>query len=99
MPIAIWAFITLFFRDLSGGMEFASLAFYLTCVVLANLVQALIVLPIFLKAKRDFAIASFRAMFTALSVAFFGEVICRSFAMMAIKCAQERASVTLVWLI
>ncbi len=93
MPIAIWAFITLFFRDLNGGMEFASLAFYLTCVVLANLVQALIVLPIFLKMKGISPIASFRAMFPALSVAFFAKSSAGALPM-AIKCAQERAGVT-----
>ena len=45
MPIAIWAFITLFMRDLNQGMDIKSLALYLTCVIAANLIQAFVVLP------------------------------------------------------
>ena len=52
MPIAIWAFITLFMRDLSKGLDVKSLALYLTCVLAANLIQAFIVLPSLLKLKK-----------------------------------------------
>ena len=52
MPIAIWAFITLFMRDLNKGMNVKSLALYLTCVIAANIIQAFIVLPALLKIKK-----------------------------------------------
>ncbi len=92
MPVAIWAFIALFFRDLNGGMEFKSLAFYLACVLLANIVQALIVLPLLLRSKGISPIATFKAMFPALSVAFFAKSSAGALPM-AIKCAQERAGI------
>lgn len=92
MPIAIWAFVALFFRDLSDGMEFKSLAFYLACVVLANLVQALVVLPLFLKSKGISPISFFQAVLPALSVAFFAKSSAGALPM-AIKCTQERANV------
>ncbi len=92
MPIAIWAFIALFFRDLKGGMEFKSLGYYLLCVLLANLIQALVVLPIFLKSKGISPLKTFRAMFPALSVAFFAKSSSGALPM-AIKCAQERAGI------
>lgn len=92
MPIAIWAFIALFFRDLSSGLEFKSLAYYLACVLLANVVQALIVLPLFLRSKGISPIATFRAVLPALSVAFFAKSSAGALPM-AIKCVQERAGV------
>lgn len=49
MPIAVWAFVILFIKDLRAGLEVKSLAFYLICILAANLIQAAIVLPAFLK--------------------------------------------------
>ncbi|MDP1836337.1 MAG: dicarboxylate/amino acid:cation symporter [Chlamydiales bacterium] len=92
MPVAIWAFITLFFRDLRDGMEFKSLAFYLLCVVLANVIQALVVLPILLRSKGISPVKTFKAVFPALSVAFFAKSSAGALPM-AIKCVQERGGV------
>ena len=52
MPIAIWAFITLFVKDFREGLEVKSLALYLVCVLAANFVQAGVVLPLFLKREK-----------------------------------------------
>lgn len=93
MPIAIWAFITLFFRDVHDGLQFSSIAFYLTCVILANVVQGLIILPIFLKLKGISPIALAKAMFPALSVAFFSKSSAGTLPM-AMKCAEERAGIS-----
>lgn len=93
MPIAIWAFITLFFRDMQEGLQFQTLAFYLACVVLANLVQAFIVLPVFLKIKGISPLKLAKAMFPALSVAFFSKSSAGTLPM-AMKCAEERAGMS-----
>lgn len=93
MPIAVWAFTALFFRDLQQGLEVKSLALYLLCVVLANLVQAIIVLPTLLKAKGLSPVGLFRAMLPALSVAFFTKSSAAAVPM-AIKCAQENAKMS-----
>lgn len=72
MPLAIWAFITLLVKDLHQNHDQLSrLLLYLSCIVGANLVQGLVVLPIFLKLKKISPLASFRGMAQALTVAFF----------------------------
>lgn len=73
MPLAIWAFLVLFIRDLQKGLPFKSLALYLTCVVSANLIQALVVLPVLLKIKGLKPFELFIKVFPALSVAFFAK--------------------------
>lgn len=93
MPIAIFAFITLFILDLKKGLEIKSLAFYLSCVVLANLIQAIVILPTLLKAKGVPPLQLFRAMMPALSVAFFTKSSGAALPM-AIRCAEERAGVS-----
>ncbi len=71
MPFAIWAFITLFVADVKNGLKIEGLLLYLTCVVAANLIQAIIILPLLLKWRGVSPVAMFRGMFPALSVAFF----------------------------
>lgn len=88
MPIAIWAFITLFFKDFREGLEVKSLALYLAVVLIANFVQAVIVLPIFLKIKGISPVKMFRGMMPALSVAFFTKSSSAALPM-AMRCAQD----------
>lgn len=71
MPIAIWAFVTLLVKDFSQSYQhFNQLMLYLSCVVAANLIQGLIVLPLMLKFKKISPWKSFKGMMPALSVAF-----------------------------
>lgn len=93
MPIAIWAFITLFMRDLSQGLQLKSLALYLTCVLAANLLQAFVVLPALLKAKGISPLSMAKGMLPALSVAFFTKSSAAALPM-AIRCAQERVGIS-----
>lgn len=93
MPIAIWAFITLFVRDMRGGLEVKSLALYLTVVVAANLVQAIVVLPILLRLKGISPWKTARGMLPALSVAFFTKSSAAAVPM-AVKCAHENLGVS-----
>jgi Na+/H+-dicarboxylate symporter len=93
MPIAIWAFITLFIKDVKGGLEFKSLALYLSCVLTANLVQAFIVLPLLLKIRGVSPIKLAKAMMPALSVAFFTKSSSAALPM-AMKCAEEKGNIS-----
>lgn len=88
MPLAIWAFILLFVKDLRQGLEVKSLALYLACVLIANVVQAMIVLPMLLKIKGVSPLKMARGMMPALSVAFFTKSSSAALPM-AIRCAQE----------
>lgn len=92
MPIAIWAFVTLFMRDLSKGLDIKSLALYLTCVLAANLLQALVVLPGLLKLKGISPLKMARGMLPALSVAFFTKSSSAALPM-AIRCAEENVGI------
>lgn len=93
MPIAIWAFITLFFKDFRQGLEIKSLALYLACVIAANLIQAFIVLPTFLKLKGVNPIKTALGMMPALSVAFFTKSSSAALPM-AMRCAEERVGMS-----
>ena len=93
MPIAIWAFITLFMRDLSQGLNVKSLALYLTCVIAANLIQALIVLPTLLKIKKVSPWRMAKGMFPALSLAFFTKSSAAALPM-AMRCAEENVGIS-----
>lgn len=93
MPIAIWAFITLFMRDLSQGLDVKSLALYLTVVIAANLIQAGVVLPTLLKIKGVSPIHTARGMFPALSVAFFTKSSAAALPM-AMRCAEENVGIS-----
>lgn len=93
MPFAIWAFITLFMKDLREGLDVKSLALYLTCVIAANLIQAFIVLPGLLKFKGVSPIKMARGMMPALSVAFFTKSSAAALPM-AMRCAEENVGVS-----
>lgn len=92
MPLAIAAFIILFMRDLRGGLEVKTLGIYLACVVAANLIQGLLVLPTFLKLKGISPIQLAKAMLPALYVAFFTKSSNATLPL-AMKCAEERAKI------
>lgn len=92
MPLGIWAFITLFVRDLNEGLPLRNLLLYLVCVVAANLAQAFFVLPLLLKSKKLSPFKLARHMFPALSVAFFTKSSSATLPM-AMRCAEERAGI------
>lgn len=93
MPIAIWAFITLFMRDLHKGLDVQSLALYLTCVVAANVIQAVIILPGLLQLKQISPLKMIRGMFPALSIAFFTKSSAAALPM-AMRCAEENVGIS-----
>jgi Na+/H+-dicarboxylate symporter len=90
IPIALWAFIALFVRDVQAGLEIKSIGLYLAAVLAANLVQGFIVLPLLLKFKGISPVGLAKAMFPALTVAFFTKSSSATVPS-AVRCAQERA--------
>lgn len=93
MPVAIWAFITLFMRDLQAGLEMKNLALYLLCILLANTIQALIVLPSLLKIKGISPSKMIKGMMPALSIAFFTKSSAAALPM-AMRCAEENVGIS-----
>lgn len=93
MPIAVWSFLTLFIKDMHEGLEIKSLALYLSCVVAANLIQGLIVLPMFLRFKKISTVFMFKGMFPALSLAFFTKSSSATLPL-AMKCAEENIKIS-----
>ncbi|MFK0569615.1 dicarboxylate/amino acid:cation symporter [Endozoicomonas sp.] len=73
MPLAVWAFVNLFIHDLQNQKILQDLALYLLCVLLANIIQAGLILPIFLKFKGLSPWQTIKAMWPALTVAFFAK--------------------------
>lgn len=88
MPIAIFAFIALFIRDMHAGLEVKSIAKYLLVVLAANFVQAVIILPLFLKFKGISPVKTFKGMMPALSLAFFSKSSSAALPL-AISCAEN----------
>lgn len=93
MPIAIWAFITLFMRDLKKGLDVQSLVLYLICILAANCIQALIVLPTLLKMKNISPYKMMKGMYPALSIAFFTKSSAAALPM-AMRCAEENIGIS-----
>ena len=71
-PIAIWAFITLFIYEINATI-FEGLSKYLACVLLANLIQAIIILPTLLKIKKIKPFEYFKSVLPALNIAFWSK--------------------------
>jgi len=93
MPVAVWAFLTLFIKDLSNGLEIKNLALYLACVVGANLIQGFIVLPLFLKFKGLSPLKIAKGMAPALSLAFFTKSSSATVPT-AVSCAVDNLSIS-----
>ncbi len=73
IPIGLYGFITATVVQLREGMAIKGIGEYLLIIVLANLIQGLIILPLWLKWQGIKPIAAFKAMLPALSVAFFSK--------------------------
>ncbi len=73
LPIGMFGFITQCIAEFKTGVQLGGLAGYVATVITANMVQMMIVLPLFLFFKGLNPIKIFRQMFTALTVAFFSK--------------------------
>ena len=92
MPLAVWAFVTLFVRDFQNQDMLQGLAVYLICVLLANIIQAGVVLPLFLKSKGIPPVKTLKAMWPALTIAFFSKSSSAALPS-AVECAEQRLGV------
>ena len=71
LPIAVWAFTLQFAESIATGeLSLDTIGRFVLCVVLANLLQGLVVLPILLRLKGISPLAYFRAVSPALITAF-----------------------------
>ena len=73
IPIGLFGFITATVVQFRSGAEVHGLGQYLLVIVLANVIQGLVVLPIWLKTKNIAPYAMMRQMLPALSLAFFSK--------------------------
>ncbi len=73
IPLGLYGFITSTVLQLKGGMTFKGIGEYLLIVLLANLIQGFIVLPLWLKSKGIKPFTAMKGMLPALSLAFFSK--------------------------
>jgi Na+/H+-dicarboxylate symporter len=73
IPIALFGFITTTIVQLKTGVDLSGLSGYLAVVVLANIIQGLVILPIFLYINKIKPFLALKGMLPALSVAFFSK--------------------------
>lgn len=93
IPIAIWAFIAQFIVEMDASKQLGHVAIYLLCVVLANVIQAVVVLPLLLKYKGISPIRTVKAMFPALNIAFWSKSSAATLPI-TLQCAKERLGIS-----
>ncbi|MBP9752658.1 MAG: dicarboxylate/amino acid:cation symporter [Proteobacteria bacterium] len=88
MPLAVFAFVTQFVLDFQKSDGFKDLFIYIFIVVLANLIQAIVVLPLLLKQKNIPVLKTFKGMSKALYIAFFSKSSAAAMPI-AMDCAEK----------
>lgn len=73
IPLGLFGFITATVVQLRSGMDIKGIGQYLLIIVLANLIQGFLILPLWLKSNGIKPFATMKAMLPALSVAFFSK--------------------------
>ncbi len=71
IPLGLFGFITVTVMQIKDGMEFKGIGEYLAIIVLANLIQGFVILPLWLKSNGIKPFQAMRGMLPALSLAFF----------------------------
>lgn len=92
MPVAIWAFMVSFVVAITEGLSVAQLGWYIVTVVAANIVQAVVILPLFLYGHGIKPMRAFTKMLPALSFAFFSKSSTAAIPA-AIDCAETKMDV------
>jgi Na+/H+-dicarboxylate symporter len=94
IPLGIWAFTTLFLEQLlSDFSSVVPLTYYIVCVVGANLVQGIIVLPILMKLKGISPFRTLKTSYPALLTAFFSKSSSATLPL-TIECSTQKGSVS-----
>lgn len=73
IPLGLYGFITTTVVQLRGGMVFKGIGEYLLIVVLANVIQGFVILPLWLKYQGIKPFVAMKGMLPALSLAFFSK--------------------------
>lgn len=73
IPLGLYGFITTTVLQLRDGMELKGIGEYLLIILLANLIQGFVILPIWLRSHGIKPYAAMRGMLPALSLAFFSK--------------------------
>lgn len=73
IPVGLYGFITATVVQLRSGMQIQGIGEYLAIVVLANVIQGALILPLWLKANGIKPFQAMRGMMPALSLAFFSK--------------------------
>lgn len=89
MPIAIWAFAVIFVRDFCSSECAGRIGLYLICVVAANVIQAVVVLPLFVWWRGGSPMKLVRGMLPGLTVAFFSKSSSAALPVV-MECAEKR---------
>lgn len=73
IPVALYGFVTVSILEFNKGLDLSNIGQYLIVIVLANLIQGIIILPLWLKWKDISPLQTAQAMMPALSLAFFSK--------------------------
>ena len=73
IPYVLWAFVIQLIHNLQGGLEYANILHYLTLVICANILQAFVILPLFLKLKGLSPLCVARGVWSAIIMGFFSK--------------------------
>lgn len=73
IPLGLFGFVSTSVLQLRGGMSIKGIGAYLLIIVLANLVQGFVILPLWLKSQGIKPFWAMRRMLPALSLAFFSK--------------------------
>ncbi|QVL55623.1 MAG: dicarboxylate/amino acid:cation symporter [Simkaniaceae bacterium] len=94
MPLGIFAFTIQFVQSIKGNAaQLQQLMLYGLCVIGANLIQGLIILPLMVKLRGGSPMRTARAMFPALTMAFFTKSSNATLPL-ALECAKNRLGVS-----
>jgi Na+/H+-dicarboxylate symporter len=73
IPLGLFGFITTTVVQLREGMDIMAIGGYLAVILLANVIQGFVILPIWLKSNNINPFETMKGMFPALSLAFFSK--------------------------
>lgn len=94
MPLGIFAFTIQFVQSVKGNAaQLQQLMLYGLCVIGANLIQGLIILPLMVKLRGGSPMRTARAMFPALTMAFFTKSSNATLPL-ALDCAKNRLGIS-----
>jgi len=92
IPIAIWSFMALLIKNFQENLNIKHIVLYLTTIIMANIIQGVFILPLFIKSKGIYPIKLAYSMLPALSLAFFSKSSSTALPM-TLYCAEERVKI------